>query len=94
MQSMTVRELQSLQASSWKAATEQDDVVVTSDGKPIAVLSTTTADTLEGMLADLRQARALLAVARMQRKARDAGLDRWSLDRVNAEIDAVRRSRT
>lgn len=94
MRSVTIRELQRLPASAWKATAEQDDVVVTSDGKPIAVLSAATASTLDGTLADLRQARALLAVARMQREARDAGLNRWSLERVNAEIDKSRRSRT
>ena len=93
MRSVTIRELQSLPASSWKAATEKEDLVVTSGGKPIAILSAATASTLDGTLADLRQARGLLAVAKIQREAREAGLDRWSLEMVNAEIDESRRSR-
>lgn len=93
MRSVTIRELQSLPASSWKSAAEED-MVVTSGGKPIAILSAATASTLDGTLADLRQARGLLAVAKMQREAREAGLDRWSLRMVNAEIDESRRNRT
>ena len=80
--------------SAWEALVERGDVVVTSNGKVVAILSAATGSTLERTLADRRQALALLAVASMQREARNAGLDRWSLERVNAEIDALRRSRT
>ena len=68
-------------------------MVVTSNGKPIAVLSATTASTLEASLAALRQARAQLAVAAMQRRARETGADRLTFEEVDVEIDAVRRSR-
>lgn len=94
MRLVPVTELQSLSASAWEALVEEEDVVVTSDGKVIAVLSAASAPNLEEVLADRRQARALLAVARMQREARNAGLDQWSLERVNAEINDLRRSRT
>ncbi len=93
MKLVPVTELHSLSASAWEALVEEEDVVVTSSGKVIAILSAATASTLKGTLADRRQAHALLAVARMQREARDAGLDRWSLEEVNAEIDDLRRSR-
>ncbi len=69
------------------------DLVVTSNGKPIAVLSATTATTLEASLAALRQARAQLAVAAMQRRAKEAGAHQFTLDDVNAEIEAARRQR-
>ena len=91
MRLVPVTKLQGLSASAWEALVEEEDVVVTSCGKVIGILS---AATLEGTLTDRRQARALLAVASMQREARNAGLDRWSLEKVNAEIDAARRSRT
>lgn len=93
MRLVAVAELQSLAASGWKALVEEGDAVVTSDGKVIAILSAASASNLEETLADRRRARALLAVASMQREARDAGLDRWSLERVSAEIDDLRRHR-
>ena len=93
MRSVSLHELQSLSASAWEALVEDKDVVVTSNGKAVAILSAATDSTLEDALADLRQSRGLLAVARMQSAARDAGLDRWSLDEVNVEIGRSRQQR-
>ena len=67
---VSVRELRTRSAAVWDALSEEKDLVVTSNGKPIAVLSATTASTLEASLAALRQARAQLAVAAMQERAR------------------------
>jgi len=80
-------------AEVWRSLAREKDLVVTSNGKPIAVLSATTASTLEESLAALRQARAQIAVTAMQRRAGETGADRMTLDEVNAEIDAARRAR-
>ncbi len=93
MEFISVRDLRSRSAAIWDSLAEQQDLVVTSNGKPVAVLSAATASTLEATLDALRQARAQLAVVEMQRRAREAGLDQWSLDQVNAEIQAARRER-
>ena len=93
MDFVSVRELRSQSAEVWRTLAREKDLVVTSNGKPIALLSATTASTLEESLTALRQARAQIAVAAMQRRARETGADRMTLDEVNAEIDASRRSR-
>ena len=93
MEFISVRELRSRSAAVWRSLATEKDLVVTSNGKPIALLSATTASTLEASLAALRQARAQLAVAGMQQRARETGADRLTLEDVNAEIDEVRRSR-
>ena len=93
MDFVSVRELRSQSAAVWRSLAREKDLVVTSNGKPIAVLSATTASTLEESLAALRQARAQLAVSAMQRRASETGDDRMTLDEVNAEIGAVRRIR-
>ena len=93
MEFVSVRELRSQSAAVWRSLAREKDLVVTSNGKPIAVLSATTASSLEASLAALRQARAQLAVAAIQQRARETGADRLTLAEVNAEIDAVRRSR-
>ena len=93
MDFVSVRELRTRSAAVWDALSEEKDLVVTSNGKPIAVLSATTASTLEASLAALRQARAQLAVAAMQERARETGADRLTLEDINAEIQAVRRQR-
>ena len=93
MNFVSVRDLRNHSAAVWDTLAEEQDLVITSNGKPIAVLSATTGSTLEMSLAALRQARAQLALTSMQRRARETGADNLSLDEVNAEIDAVRRSR-
>ena len=93
MDFVSVRQLRNESAAVWEALAASRDLVVTSNGKPIAVLSATTATTLEASLAALRQARAQLAVTAMQRRAKETGADQFTLDDVNAEIEAARRQR-
>ena len=93
MNFVTVRELRGQSAAVWDALATEGDLVVTSNGKPIAILSPTTAETLEASLTALRQARAQLAVAAMQARARESGADRLTLTDINAEIAKVRSQR-
>ena len=93
MDFISVRELRNRSAAVWDALAKERDLVVTSNGKPIAVLSATTGATLDASLTALRQARAQLAVASMQERARETGADRMTREDVNAEIEAVRSSR-
>ena len=93
MDFISVRQLRTESAAVWEALAASKDLVVTSNGKPIAVLSATSAEGLEASLAALRQARAQLAVASMQQRARESGADRLTLDDVNAEIEALRSQR-
>ncbi len=90
---VSVRDLCRRSATVWRSLAREKDLVVTSNGEPVAVLSATTASTLEASLAALRQARAQLAVAAMQQRARESGVDRLTLEDVNTEVDAVRRNR-
>ena len=91
MRFVSVRELRD--RSVWRTLADEKALVVTSKGKPIAVLSATSEERLEESLAAVRRGRAQAAVAAVQQASRHAGTDRLSLDEINAEIDAVRRSR-
>ncbi len=93
MKSITVRELQSPSADVWGMLAKEKDLVVRSNGEPVAVLSAVTASTLDAARAALRQARAQAAVAGMQRRAAEVGLDEWSPEDINAEINASRREK-
>ena len=93
MEFISIRDLRSRSAEVWNSLTEGQDLVVTSNGRPVAVLSAANASTVDATLNALRQARAQLAVVEMQRRAREAGLDQWGLEQVNAEIQAARRER-
>ena len=66
MDFVSVRELRSQSAAVWRSLAREKDLVVTSNGKPIAVLSATTASTLGGV------ARRLASGARATRRGRHA----------------------
>ena len=93
MRFVSVRELRERSASIWKALVEEKDMVITSNGKPIALLSATSGESLEESLSALRRARAQAAATAMQQASLRAGSDRMSLDDINAEINAARADR-
>lgn len=93
MRFISVRELRGQSAAVWRTLADEKDLVVTSNGKPIAVLSETSEEQLEESLRVVRRARAQAAVAAIQQASRDRGTDRLSLDDINVEIAAVRGSR-
>ena len=65
-------------------------MVVTSNGRPIAILAAITEENLEESLAAFRRARAVEAVVSLQRRSAEEGTDKISLDEINAEIKSVR----
>jgi len=92
MRYVTVRELNTKPKEVWDKVREAD-VVVTSNGKPIAILTGANEATLEDQLRALRRTRALMAMEEMQREAAGKGLDRWTDKRIESEIRAVRKLR-
>ena len=93
MRFVSVRELRGNSAAIWKALAVEKDLVITSNGKPIAVLSATSEEMLEESLVAVRRARALAAVTAMQQASLKAGADRLSVKEIDAEIAAVRQGR-
>ena len=94
MRFVAIRELRSRSAAVWKTLAEERDLVITSNGKPIALLSATSDDTLEESLSAMRRARAQAAVTSMQQASQKAGTDRMSPQEIKAEITGARRERT
>jgi antitoxin (DNA-binding transcriptional repressor) of toxin-antitoxin stability system len=92
MRYITVRDLNTKPKEVWEKIKEAD-VVVTSNGKPIAILTGATEATLESQLCALRRSRALMAMEDMQKTAADKGLDRWPEKKIEDEIRAVRKTR-
>jgi antitoxin (DNA-binding transcriptional repressor) of toxin-antitoxin stability system len=93
MKFVSVRDLRSKSAQLWKELPEEREMVITSNGRPIAILAATSESNLEESLAAFRQARAIEAVASLQRRSVEQGSDRISMDEINAEIRAVRKKR-
>ena len=93
MQFVTVRELRSQSADVWRRLADEQEMVVTSNGKPVAILSAVAPERLEDSLAALRRARAIAAVDAMQRRSVAEGKDRMTPTQIDDIITAVRKGR-
>ncbi len=93
MRFVSVRDLRNRTAKVWDDLGREQDLVVTSNGKPVALLSSISEETLEERLAESRRSRALAAVEALQRASLRSGKDRLTPQEIEAEIAAVRRAR-
>jgi antitoxin (DNA-binding transcriptional repressor) of toxin-antitoxin stability system len=93
MKFLSVRDLKTKSSQVWKELTEQKEMVVTSNGRPIALLSSINENNLEQVLTAFRHARATNALASIQYDSIQKGTDMISMDEINAEIRAVRAKR-
>jgi len=93
MKFVTIRDFRSRSAKIQKQLPKQGEMVLTSNGKPIAILSAVSEDTMEDSLAAFRRSRAIAAVISMQQAAYDAGKDQMSVNEINKEIASVRKRR-
>ena len=93
MKFITVRDLRERSGQVWSQLAKERDVVLTSNGKPIAILSAISEDSLEESLAAVRRARAITAVEKMQSQSVAVGSDKFSREEIHAEIRAARKAR-
>lgn len=93
MKFLSVRDLKTKSSQVWKELAEQKEMIVTSNGRPIALLSSINENNLEQILTAFRRARATDAVASIQYESTQKGTDKITMDEINAEIGAVRSKR-
>ncbi len=93
MRFLSVRDLRSKSAQVWEELPEQREMIVTSNGRPIAILAAINESNLEESLSAFRKARAVEAVSSLQRRSVATGADALSMDEIEAEIRAVRTGR-
>jgi antitoxin (DNA-binding transcriptional repressor) of toxin-antitoxin stability system len=93
MKFVSVRDLRGKSAQVWKELPEEREMVITSNGRPIAILAAISESNLEESLSAFRQARAVEAVASLQRRSVEQETDRMTMDEIDAEIKAVRKKR-
>jgi len=93
MKFLSVRDLRGKAAKIWKELPGEKEMVVTSNGRPIAILSSVGESNVEESLMAFRQARAIAAVAALQRRSVEQGTDRMSPEEIEAEIRTVREKR-
>lgn len=93
MKFLSVRDLKTKSALVWKELPNQKDMVITSNGRPIAILSSITEDNLEQVLSSFRQTRAMQAVNAIQYDSERKGTDIISMDEIDDEIKSARSKR-
>ena len=93
MKLVSVRDLRTKPASVWKDLSEAKDLVLTNNGKPIALVSAVTEDTLEDSLKLLRRLRAATALEKIHRESLAQGKDSKTVEEINAVIKRVRKAR-
>lgn len=93
MKFITVRDLRGRSGQVWNTLAREREVILTSNGKPIAILSAVSEETLEESLTAVRRARAVAAVEKLQRRSVQAGTDKLPPGEIAAEIRAVRKPR-
>jgi antitoxin (DNA-binding transcriptional repressor) of toxin-antitoxin stability system len=93
MRFVSVRDLRSRGRQVWKQLETEKELIITSNGRPIAILTGVNQENFEQILRDLRRARALQAVEKMQRASVLAGLDKMPDKEIDSEIREARRAR-
>ncbi len=93
MKFLCVRDLRGKSAEVWRDLPNEREMIITSNGRPIAILAAISESNLEESLAAFRQAGAVEAVATLQRRSADQGTDKITMGEIDAEIKNVRKKR-
>lgn len=93
MKFLSVRDLRGNSARVWRELSSEREMVVTSNGRPVAVLAAVDESSVEQSLAAWRQVRATQAIADIQRESARKGADKLAMDDIDAEIKSMRQAR-
>ena len=80
-------------SSLWKLLPKEKELVVTRNGRPVAVLTAVSEGRLEESLSAIRRARAIEAVSRLQQDSSAKGKSAMKPTEIDAEIKRVRKAR-
>ena len=94
MKFITVRDLRTTPAKIWKDLRSEQEIVITNNGHPIALLTPLSDENLEDSLKTIRQARAINAIKNLQSESIKTGKNGITEEEIEAEISASRKSRT
>jgi len=93
MKFITIRELRADTARLRKELQSENEIVVTANGRPFAVMTPVGPDSVEEELRAIRRARGLAALSRIQSKAKAEGLDKMTIKQIDAVVAEARRER-
>ena len=84
----TVRDLRVMPKSIWENLSDGNEVIITNNGKPTALMLDISDDNFEETLRAVKQAQAMMTINTMRKRAAEAGF--MTDDEINAEINAAR----
>jgi len=90
MKFITVRDIRTSPARIWKELPAEQEMIITNNGKPIALLTPIGDTNLEETLSAIRRARAIQSVKKMQQTSMRRGTSELSASEIQAEIDQTR----
>ena len=93
MKFVSVRDLRGRSAEIWRQLPAEREMVITSNGRPVAILAAVGESNVEEALASFRRARAVDAVASLQRRSIARRTDALTEAEIAAEIAAARQAR-
>ena len=93
MKFVTVRDFRTGSANIWATLPQEQEMVITNNGKPVALLTPITDKTLEETLSAVRRAKAINAAKLLQQQSLKNGTDKITLEEINAEIKIARKER-
>ena len=93
MKFLSVRDLRGKSAQVWRELPNEREMVITSNGRPVAVLATVDETSVEESLSAWRQVRATRAITSIQQRSMRQETDSISMDDIDAEIKKARTTR-
>jgi len=93
MKFLSVRELRGNSARVWRELPNEREMVVTSNGRPVALLTAVDQNTVEQSLSAWRRVRATQAISDIQLESVRKGTDQLSMPDIDTEITRVRQGR-
>jgi len=93
MKTLTIRDFRTRPRQAQKALADEGEALLTSNGRPVALMLRVDSDSLEQTMETVRRARALQAVRKMRADAKARGLDRLGFKQIDAIIARSRKAR-
>ena len=93
MKFITVRDFRTSSANIWATLPQEQEMIITNNGKPVALLTPLSGETLEETISAVRRAKAINAVRLIQQQSVKNGTDKITLEEINAEIKMTRKNR-
>jgi antitoxin (DNA-binding transcriptional repressor) of toxin-antitoxin stability system len=90
MKFVSTRDFRTSSAKIWEILPEEREMVITNNGKPVALLTPLSDTTLENTLAAIRQAKAINAVKSIQQESLKKGLQKTTMEEIDEEIRRIR----